>query len=484
MIDSSYYLRAWLAAAVLLSSTSALSSTAAASAKTPLVPSARVQRQIDFDVRTVLRRREVPGAVVAVIREGRVVYVRAFGLRDRERGLAVGVNTPFEIGSITKQFTAAAILQLREAGKIDIDATVSTYLPDALHAAEVTVRQLLSHTSGLPDYLDGPNIDEEATKAVTFSQLMDRIKGRPLDFAPGEKWAYSNTGYILLGRIIEVVSHQSYHDYIQAQMLDRVGMTETKTGADEAHLSGMAVGYRHVGVKMERAPTISESFGWAAGDIVSTIADLNKWNQALQSGSVVTAADYALMATSVKTRQGDAGYGLGLFVDEVEGQPRVGHTGGSFGFTTANEYFPKQRVQVIAFTNSGDRDPEPGEVLTQAIFDELFPSIAALATDPTAGVNLKALSEAKAIFASLQSGSEDYSRFNERIGGKLKGGAAAHFAEMFSTYGAATEFVFKGTRTSGDLQWSDYLIKFGPGSYLKFGLAMDREGKVAGISFG
>src|ERR1700722_1857177 len=159
MIDSSYYLRAWLAAAVLLSSTSALSSTAAASAKTPLVPSARVQRQIDFDVRTVLRRREVPGAVVAVIREGRVVYVRAFGLRDRERGLAVGVNTPFEIGSITKQFTAAAILQLREAGKIDIDATVSTYLPDALHAAEVTVRQLLSHTSGLPDYLDGPNID-------------------------------------------------------------------------------------------------------------------------------------------------------------------------------------------------------------------------------------------------------------------------------------------------------------------------------------
>lgn len=141
-------------------------------------------------------------------------------------------------------------------------------------------------------------------------------------------------------------------------------------------------------------------------------------------------------------------------------------------------------MQIIAFTNSGDHNPEPGEVLTQAIFDDLFPSIAAAATDPSPGVNLKALSEARAIFASVQAGTEDYSRFNERVGGKLKNGAAAHFAEIFSAYGAATEFVFKGTRMSGDQQWFDYLIKFGSGSHLKFGMAMDRDGKVAGISFG
>jgi len=310
------------------------------------------------------------------------------------------------------------------------------------------------------------------------------LRDKPLDFSPGKKWAYSNTGYILLGRIIEVVSHRTYREYLQSRIFDRLGMTQTYTVANESDLHGMAVGYRHVDRKMQRAPTIHDSFGWAAGHIVSTIRDLNKWKQALRSGNVVTQAHYGLMATSVRTRESDAGYGLGLFVDQVEGETRVGHTGGTFGFTSAEKYFPKHRVQLIAFTNSGDDAPEPGEVLTQAIYDDLYPDIAAAAALPSGAVEARTLSTAKEIFASLQSGTYDYSHFSDGIGAKLKSGFAAGWMKSFSGYGSPTRFVFKGSRVSPGRRWSDYLIKFGPGCYLKFGFAVDDDGKVASLSLG
>jgi len=200
--------------------------------------------------------------------------------------------------------------------------------------------------------------------------------------------------------------------------------------------------------------------------------------------NVVTQAHYCLMATSVRTRESDAGYGLGLFVDQVEGETRVGHTGGTFGFTSAEKYFPKHRVQLIAFTNSGDDAPEPGEVLTQAIYDDLYPDIAAAAALPSGAVEARTLSTAKEIFASLQSGTYDYSHFSDGIGAKLKSGFAAGWMKSFSGYGSPTRFVFKGSRVSPGRRWSDYLIKFGPGCYLKFGFAVDDDGKVASLSLG
>jgi D-alanyl-D-alanine carboxypeptidase len=143
------------------------------------------------------------------------------------------------LGSITKQFTAAAILQLQAAGKLSLDATVATYLPEAPHASEITLRQLLTHTSGLPDFLAAMS-DERATQPATFAQLMELVKGKPLDFAPGSKASYSNTGYILLGRIIELASHHSYRDYIQTHLLRPAGMTQTYTVSDEPSLKTTA----------------------------------------------------------------------------------------------------------------------------------------------------------------------------------------------------------------------------------------------------
>jgi hypothetical protein len=167
----------------------------------------------------------------------------------------------------------------------------------------------------------------------------------------------------------------------------------------------------------------------------------------------------------------------------VEGQPRIGHTGGSFGFTTANEYFPVQGVRIMAFTNNGD-NPEPGEMLTSAIFDRLYPEIAAGERRPAKDEDVAATAAARRMFTQLQKGDEDLSLLGGKLQAKMKNGLSDRLAKRFAPFGAPTAFIFKGKRTDSGLSWSDYLIEFGPGSLLKFGLGLDNAGKVVSLSFG
>ncbi len=437
-------------------------------------------KRIDSDADMVLQRTGTPGATLAIYRDGNLVYQHAYGLSDRERRTPATVSTYYEIGSITKQFTAAAILQLQEAGKLDINATLATYLPDAPHAKEVTLKQLLSHTSGMPEYLDGPDVEQWAVKPATFDQIMARIKDKPLDFPPGSRWSYSNSGYALLGRVIEVTSHESYLGYVKTHLLAAAGMVHTYTVDDESHLAGMAKGYRHANGKLEPAPTIHATVGWAAGVLVSTVDDLERWNVALRGGKIVHAADYALMTKPV---DGSNDYGLGLFVDTLDDQPRIGHTGGSFGFTTSNQYFPKQGIQVIAFTNNGD-NPEPGQMLVTATFEALYPDIAAAARKPAAGEDAAVTATARKAFAQMQKGNEDPAMFAGRLKTKMASGLSERLAKQVSPFGEPSSFIFKGRRKDNDKAWNDYVIRFGPGNYLEFGVELDNEGRVTGISLG
>lgn len=437
-------------------------------------------RRIDSDVAAVLQRTETPGATLAIYRDGVAVYRHAYGLGDRERKTPAAVSTYYEIGSITKQFTAAAILQLQEAGKLDIHATLATYLPDAPHAKEVTLKQLLSHTSGMPEYLDGPDVEPWAVKPATFDQIMARIKDKPLDFPPGSRWSYSNSGYALLGRVIEVVSHESYEHYVTTHLLAAAGMGHTYTVADEARVPGMAKGYRHAEGKLDIAPTIHATVGWAAGNLVATVDELERWNVALRSGKIVRAADYALMTTPA---DGSNDYGLGLFVDTLDDQPRIGHTGGSFGFTTSNQYFPKQGIQIIAFTNNGD-NPEPGQMLVTATFETMYPDIAAAARKPATGEDASVTATARKAFAQMQKGNEDPAMFGDKLNAKMASGLSGRLSTQLASFGEPSSFIFKGRRQDKDTTWNDYVIRFGPGNYLEFGVALDGKGRVTGISMG
>ena len=445
---------------------------------------AATTNRIDNDVQSLLQCYQVPSAVIAIVQDGKVVYSKAYGFRDLESKTPANIDTYYEIGSITKQFTAASILQLQEAGKLNIDAKLAAYLPNAPHASEVTLRQLLTHTSGLHEIFDEPGAaDDQLATPTTFDHIMSLVAAEPLDFPPGSNWSYSNTGYILLGKIIETVSHQTYLQYLQTHIFDPLDMNHTFTTAEEHGLPNMAIGYRHVGGQMKQSPFFGPTWSSAAGFIVSTTADLEKWDSALTTGKVITPASYLEMTTPFMTTQhGSGNYGFGLFVDSAFDQPRIGHTGGAFGFTTADEYFPKQNARIIAFTNSGDRTPEPAEALTQVIFADLYPAVAASATRTAAEENSAITAAAKASFIQLQAGS-DYSQFSSSVASKLSTGVGEKFAENFAGYGNPTAAIFRAKRVGDKGQWFDYLLEFGPGVFLKYSIRMDENGKVAGLTF-
>jgi CubicO group peptidase (beta-lactamase class C family) len=421
-----------------------------------------------------------------VLRAGRVSFVRAYGWADAGRRLAVRPATPFEIGSLTKQVTAACILQLAEAGRLDIDQPLAAYLPDAPHAAEVTLRQLLSHTSGLHDYLDltPEQFAALASKPIAYRDLVARVASLPLDFPPGSRWSYSNTGYLLLGKVIERVSGESYEAYVRRHILAPLRMTRTHTVAEEARLPGMALGYRHLGGRLERVPAVDITWSGPAGFLVAPMADLAKWDAALRGGKVVSAASYRLMTTPVMTSaNGSAKYGFGFFIDSVYGAPRIGHTGGSIGFTVADEYFPEQDLRVIAFTNLGDDTPEAGETLTNIVFADLHPGIAGKALAAAPGEDTAITGSVRDAFVELQAGA-GYAHFAARLRDKLESGAGARFVASIGPYGAPSAAVFKGVRQDGADRWYDYAMTFGPGVLVPFSARVGADGLVAGFSLG
>jgi D-alanyl-D-alanine carboxypeptidase len=461
---------------------------ASPAAASPPGLTAGTTERLHSDLAAAMRHYGIPGATVIVLKDHQVVYEEAFGLSDVEKHIPASSETHYEIGSITKQFTAAAIVRLSEAGKVNLDAPVATYLPAVPHAGEITVRQLLTQTSGLPDYLDGPDIDRAGTQPATFEQLLARIADKPLAFTPGSGWQYSNTNYLVLGEIVELASGERYDDYIRRQLLEPVGMTSTFTIGDEPHVPDMAFGYRRVdGALTPARGTIGQSFASSAGDLVSTAGDVAKWGDALASGRVVPASDYAMMATAQRTSRGvDTGYGFGLFVDSLDGQPRIGHTGGDPSFTAADEFFPAQGAAVIALTNDGNDNghPEAGEILTTVAFEALFPEIAAAALRPSPGEDPAVTLRVKALFEQIQSGREDYAAMAPHLADKLKGGLASTFASEFSSYGPPSAAVFRGQRAEPDKHWFDYVMHFGPGVSLKFSVAYGTGGDIAGLSFG
>jgi D-alanyl-D-alanine carboxypeptidase len=338
---------------------------------------AAVKSKIDTDVRALLGATHAQGATIAIVQGGVIVYTRGYGLRDVAKSLPADAHTRYEIGSITKQFTAAAILQLKEAGKVDLDATVAAYLPSIEHAREITIRQLLTHTSGLDDYVGIPNFETLAATPATFDQMMAPVSARPLGFTPGTQFVYSSTNYLILGRIIEVVSGQSWEAYLEQHLFAPAGMTESATMAQESRLADMARGYVYAQGHAAESKPIDESWGSSAGGIVTTADDLQKWGEALSSGRIISASDYQLLTSPARLTDGSATeYGFGMKVDRFEGQPRVWHSGNTNGFDGSDQFFPSQDVRIIVLTNTVDGGS--GKI-AERVYNDLFPAVAAAA---------------------------------------------------------------------------------------------------------
>jgi D-alanyl-D-alanine carboxypeptidase len=259
----------------------------------------------------------------------------------------------FEIGSITKQFTAAGILLLEQDGKLSIDDLISKHLTNTPASwSNITVRHLLGHTSGLKSYtgLDG----FELTKHLTQAQFIEAIGKQPHEFAPGESFKYCNTGFNLLGFIIENVSGQKYWDFMRERIFGRLEMASTTDRNPLTIITNRASGYEQKNRKwINRDYDLTDVF--AAGAIASTVENLAKWNAALDHDDLLTKATKEKMWTKGKLNSGkETGYGLGWFLDEVEGHKNIGHGGSTSGFSASIQRFPDDQLGVIILSNTDE----------------------------------------------------------------------------------------------------------------------------------
>jgi CubicO group peptidase (beta-lactamase class C family) len=266
----------------------------------------------------------------------------------------------FRIGSISKQFTAVAILQLVEAGKLDLDAEITTYIKDyPTHGHKITIKHLLNHTSGIKSYTSMKKWDsEERKKDYTPAELVDFFKNEPMDFAPGEKFSYNNSGYILLGHIIELVSGESYADYLQSHIFTPLKMNHSSYDSSAKIIKNRAYGYGQTDGVYQNAPFLSMSQPYAAGSLLSTVDDLYTWYQAILNDKVISKESRAMAHQLGTLNSGEnIDYGFGWFIGNIQGSPMIEHGGGINGFLTASLVLPEENVYVALLSNCNCNPP-------------------------------------------------------------------------------------------------------------------------------
>ena len=299
-----------------------------------------------------------PGAVTLIYKNGEVIYRKAFGNANLELGIAMTPVNVFEIGSITKQFTAISILMLMEKGKLNLDDEITKFILDYPTSDKtITVHHLLNHTSGIKSYTSMESFMKNARIDMTPTELINVFKNEPMDFDPGENFLYNNSGYILLGYIIEVVSEQSYADFIEKNIFKKLGMKKSYYGSMSKLIKNRASGYQNRNGYIN-ADYLSLTLPYAAGSIMSTVDDLLIWQKALNTNQLITRTSYEKAIHGSTLNDGEhISYGYGLMEGDINGSVSISHGGGIFGYTTHGIYLPEEDVFVSILTNCSCNSP-------------------------------------------------------------------------------------------------------------------------------
>jgi CubicO group peptidase (beta-lactamase class C family) len=299
----------------------------------------------------VLQVDTMPGASVLVAQNGEIVYHKGFGYADVEKKIPVTPDTKFKIGSVSKQFTAVAILKLQEEGKIKTADKLSKYIPDFPRGNEVTISQLLTHTSGIHDYNSTPGLD--VNKPVTPQALLDIIEKLPYDFNPGERYLYNNSGYFILGYIVTQLSGKTLREYLNETFFKPLGMKNSGIYETNIVLNNEAQGYSMNGEKVKKADFQEMSWASGVGSIYSTTTDLYKWNEAVFNGKVLSKATLKTAFTQAVLNSGaKVDYGFGWFLITDRGLRFIQHSGGVSGFSAYLERQPENKLTVCVLLNS------------------------------------------------------------------------------------------------------------------------------------
>jgi len=305
-----------------------------------------------------------PGAAVLVTKDGEVLLRKGYGLADLEQGIPIEPDMVFRIGSVTKQFTAAAILLLEEEGKLSVEDDLRKHLPDyPTSGRAITIAQLLTHTSGIRSYTDMPDFGKRMREDMSVEEIIALFRDEPLGFEPGEKYAYNNSGYVLLGAIIEKASGKTYEAYLRERIFEPLGMSQTYYGSASRIIPKRAQGYDGVNAEFENAEYLSMTLPYAAGSLLSTVDDLAKWDRALEGTGLLSQASLDKWWKPFSLANGESiHYGYGWSISSYQGHRVVGHGGGINGFTCQLLRMPEDRVFVTVLTNRNDEKANPGLV--------------------------------------------------------------------------------------------------------------------------
>ncbi len=305
-----------------------------------------------------------PGAALLIAEKGKVVYRKAFGMADLELNVPMKPEMVFEIGSMTKQMTAVAVLMLMEEGKLSLQDEITKYIPDyPVQGHKITIHHLLTHTSGIKSYTSMQEWQPLWRNDMTPEEMIDLFKNQPMDFAPGEHYLYNNSAYFMLGYVIEKASGMSYGKFLKERIFKPLKMNNSYYGSHEQIIQGRASGYQ----KKEdfvNAEYLSLTQPYAAGSVMSNVDDLLTWQMAVRDNKLVKKETIQLAFTDYRLNDGKPihyGYGWGL--NDINGSPTIEHSGGIFGYTTNGIWLPEEDVYVVMLTNRDDIGP--GDISTR-----------------------------------------------------------------------------------------------------------------------
>jgi D-alanyl-D-alanine carboxypeptidase len=408
-----------------------------------------LRAKIDRIASQVLEQTGVPSASVAVVQHGKLVYTHAYGMARLDPQKKATPEMRYSIGSISKQFTATAILLLQEQGKLSIDDPVGKYVPDLTRGNDVTIRQILSHTSGYQDYWPEDYVMTPMLKPETAQQIIDTWGKKPLDFEPGTQWQYSNTNFVIAGRIVEVVSGESLWQFLGEHVFHPLEM-KSVWNSDEHKLTDVdaTAYYRHALGPLRVAP--KEGVGWmyAAGELAMTAHDLALWDESLIAQSVLKPESYKEMLTEVKLKDGKGSkYGLGVELFELDGHRAVEHSGAVSGFVSDNEVLVDDGAAVAVLTNQ--------DAIGAASM------ITRLAIPLVAGLPLKPVEQqALDIYLGLQNGTIDRSLLAPNLSDYFTPEAIEDYRTSLAPLGEPLSLRMTGEELRGGMTFRSFTITY------------------------
>jgi D-alanyl-D-alanine carboxypeptidase len=428
---------------------------------------------IDAAAADVLKATGVPSASVAVVQGGKVAYVKAYGLARLDPAMAAEPGMQYSVGSISKQFTAAVVLLLAQDGKLKLDDPVGKYLPGLTRANEVTIRQVLSMTSGYQDFWPEDYVMTSMMKSTNPQQILDVWAKKPLDFEPGTQWQYSNTNYVVAGRIAEIAGGKPLIDQLQERIFRPLKMTGVfNSDASRLPANDPTGYYQHALGPLRPAPKEGQGWMFAAGELAMPASDLALWNISMMNRTLLAPASYDAMFTEMKLKDGKGtGYGLGVQVGDRNGHRAIEHGGEVSGFVSENIVFPDDKAAVTVLTN------EDASSAAGALGRKIAPLVLGGGSGAASAETAAAEKRAQDIFTGLQGGKLDRSQLTAFCDAYFTPEAMEDFASSLKPLGTPTSFKQVSEAKRGGMTFRAFNVSF-PGKQVRVTVYEMPDGKL------